>query len=125
MFPLLSSSIFIVAIVVDDGSSIANQLLLFTLSSLIVNVRVMCCDFIRLTSVFNESNESNKDLFSRMITFTRKVCDTKKKLPTQTKKPHETRASSKTLASGTVHFISYALFTYVRTQTRKKCLRHF
>ena len=47
MFPLLSSSIFIVAIVVDDGSSIANQLLLFTLS-LIVNVRVMCCDFIRL-----------------------------------------------------------------------------
>ena len=48
MFPLLSSSIFIVAIVVDDGSSIANQLLLFTLSPLIVNVRVMCCDFIRL-----------------------------------------------------------------------------
>ena len=43
MFPLLSSSIFIVAIVVDDGLSIVNQLLLFTLSSLIVNVLVMCC----------------------------------------------------------------------------------
>ena len=118
MFPLLSSSIFIVAIVVDDGLSIVNQLLLFTLSSLIVNVLVMCCVLwfysinVHITSVCNESSESNKDLFSRMWTNYKESLRHKKET-THTDEKTAWNAHIIQNSSGTVHFIIRCI--YVRT----------
>ena len=81
----------------------------------------MCCDFIysinvHITRVFNESSESNKDLFSRMITNHTESFKTKKET-THTDKKNARNARIIQNSSGTVHFIVRVIYVRVHTQT--------